>query len=1266
MHFFGDSILTGIMTGASLGSLFDQSATSSTYEFGSSQNTRSNRLPIPVIYGRCKVAGNVVYESRPDPIAIKNETLSNPSGNKQNYLFAHGDIFLSPAPVIKLYRYYNLWGGRVQYNETVIVDSSQYSINEVNGELNFYQALVVPTSPNGGITQEVRADYTYQPATSGQIKIQVALGEGPVQSVSDIKINNVAIERIANASWSIYYGTSSQVADSRNPIGEAFRDVAYLSISLQANDQVSGTVTATAIVEGRIVNVWDSDAGAWIQTYSRNPVWCLLDMLTNTRYGKGIPTSKINLESFKAVAPYCDALVDNGNGGQESRFLFDYSFDSIIDSSDAIEEILKTFGGMLIRADGQIQLRVEQSEAATFAFDSTNIIEGSFTYQPRQRSKEIPNRVVIEFINPNNNRNAWEMDAVVIDDEWDQEQRGKIIEKKLQYRGITRASQAGRMGWLVYDKLRWCGAICQFRVGIDSIANTVGDVVTINHMLSGGVAKKFRILSMEEAENDEATITAMIHRDDIFHDRGVVYVPVPETSLPDPFSVPDPTGLVLSESTYLNNSGEVIPEITVEFSAASQYTFYYGTQIQISNDAGTTWQDVGTPIIGSYKIHGIQVGTSYQVRLRTISRGGIPSTGIIGNITLDGKVTPPALITSDAPVVYRGLRQISLTWSGSDDTDITYYVVERSEAIATWDEGNKQYIVPSSPEWSDWGVLIKIKGLSFTDPNVEYNKVYRYRYRARDNSNNYSSYSDASTPTAGSAEGIPEQTQAVDLSQHIAEALAENVAWYPSDIASKNTKTINYCETAFSANTWTGIAGTSGTNVTYVKTGNVSIYINSATNYGGASVVASLNLAVFGDGSVSTTDDYICFAVYISTVSLSYVSTGLLLRFFCDTKPTAINRFAYSIPKTSLSPDTWTMFAIPKTAFTIYGSPNWSNITGFDWVFEGAPSANAAFFVDAFQMVRRDPVEAKPNPFQTKINNTWVRLMDIRSGHWYVGAETASATQITCRNLNPSNDNMSLQSNYPFAGSWQIDGHSICKVANNIDGYGWYIDEDNYIQAYVDSGILYLVTCEGGIVSNVLASLSIIANDKVHFRLNRQGSSVTLLVVKNGQMATSKALTIETSLSLLENGYLGVISSTGKGFNMLLTAISRGVYAGAAGTAGSAEIASRAYLADVAVAADSLSSIATAAQFAMSRSANGYQKFPTGIIIQWGSGANQQPNILNVTFPTQFPTACFVVIPTVAVQQLVSIAAINLSQTGCQIYNGLSTGYWFAWMAIGW
>lgn len=45
-------------------------------------------------------------------------------------------------------------------------------------------------------------------------------------------------------------------------------------------------------------------------------------------------------------------------------------------------------------------------------------------------------------------------------------------------------------------------------------------------------------------------------------------------------------------------------------------------------------------------------------------------------------------------------------------------------------------------------------------------------------------------------------------------------------------------------------------------------------------------------------------------------------------------------------------------------------------------------------------------------------------------------------------------------------------------------------------------------------------------------------------------------------------------------------------------------------------------EFANSLGPGGYQKLPSGLIVQWGSGAISATNV-NITFPLAFPTACY-------------------------------------------
>ena len=44
------------------------------------------------------------------------------------------------------------------------------------------------------------------------------------------------------------------------------------------------------------------------ETWSDNPAWCVMDFLTNLRYGLGIPDSDIDLQGFAVWAAYCDEV----------------------------------------------------------------------------------------------------------------------------------------------------------------------------------------------------------------------------------------------------------------------------------------------------------------------------------------------------------------------------------------------------------------------------------------------------------------------------------------------------------------------------------------------------------------------------------------------------------------------------------------------------------------------------------------------------------------------------------------------------------------------------------------------------------------------------------------------------------------------------------------------------------------------------------------------------------------------------------------------
>lgn len=82
-----------------------------------------------------------------------------------------------------------------------------------------------------------------------------------------------------------------------------------------------------------------------------------------------------------------------------------------------------------------------------------------------------------------------------------------------------------------------------------------------------------------------------------------------------------------------------------------------------------------------------------------------------------------------------------------------------------------------------------------------------------------------------------------------------------------------------------------------------------------------------------------------------------------------------------------------------------------------------------------------------------------------------------------------------------------------------------------------------------------------------------------------------------------------------------------------------------------------------SESGNGYIKFPTGIILQWG-GQTSAGNVANVTFPIPFPNNLFSIVLSPNQSSSKGIAWNNQSVNGFQAHteNAITL---FNWMAIG-
>lgn len=469
--------------GAAIGALFDKpdtgfsgftaGPTSSTYSFGPIQNTRSQKLPVPLVYGRVRLAGNVIMQRFLDDQKTKQDML-------------------------------------------------------------------------------------------------IALGLGEFEDITDVKVNEIPLYvgtsgNPEGCSLNIYRGTQTQGADSRSLGGKRYPNTAYLAVTLKASEKISGNPTITCIAKGR--KVWTPDG----VMYTTNPAWIVYDILTGTYYdpeaeryepvGLGLPHELIDLDSFKEAAAYCDELVDG-----KPRFTLDYTIDTQKRAIDHLADVLSCFRGALLARE-KIALYIDKPVEAPYkAVGPDNIIEGSFTWWQRP-DDEIYNRVVIEWTDPNQH---WEQAVSVFEDEEDIAERG-IVERRYSLLGITRPEQAGRMGAYLIDIARGSKNACQFGLSIKDSDIEAGDVISITHDLPGWEDKWFRVVKVDDYDDDTIVVTASEYVPNAYNDVALDVYPAIDTGLPTPFEVLPPQNLKVVEWGYKTKSGIHIANLDVTWDPSPNY-----------------------------------------------------------------------------------------------------------------------------------------------------------------------------------------------------------------------------------------------------------------------------------------------------------------------------------------------------------------------------------------------------------------------------------------------------------------------------------------------------------------------------------------------------------------------------------------------------------------------------------------------------------------------------------------------------------------------
>ncbi|MGQ0572484.1 MAG: phage tail protein, partial [Armatimonadota bacterium] len=259
--------------------------------------------------------------------------------------------------------------------------------------------------------------------------------------------------------------------DEINYAANAYPNIALLGVRIQASDQLSGDPPRiSALVSGRTVRTLTAGALSSGETFSRNPVECVIDLLTHTRYGLGgyITDADLVLSAFQSAKDYCDQTVSDPVS--EIRHRLDIVLDEQRRAFDWIDVLLSMFRGVLVESDGKWRLTVDHTGSVSQIFSDANILKGSFKNAWVSLSEEY-DQVEVLFLDEGNNyiRESVRFPTT-----------GNKI-KQVQLYGITRRSHALREAKYHMNAISALSRYCEFDTSIEALAVEVGDLIQVSH-----------------------------------------------------------------------------------------------------------------------------------------------------------------------------------------------------------------------------------------------------------------------------------------------------------------------------------------------------------------------------------------------------------------------------------------------------------------------------------------------------------------------------------------------------------------------------------------------------------------------------------------------------------------------------------------------------------------------------------------------------------------------------------------------------------------
>jgi hypothetical protein len=510
-----------------------------------------------------------------------------------------------------------------------------------------------------------------------------------------------------------HFGTDSQTASTLLSTltswtsNHRLRGLAYLAIRFEWNaDKFGSLPQVQAIVQGRKVYNPNLDgtltggsgshradtSTTW--EYSDNPILQLLDYLRNERFGMGIPNSYFdsNFADWQTATDVCDTNITPFSGASQIDLMDSHTVvDTSVKAIDNVKNFVRGSRSYLNFSGGKYNILVESTGSASITLTEDNII-GGISIQSKNKNSRY-NRVIVNFINPDKNFQSDTAQFPPVDETGlasaDQHANmktadgGLLLEGRFDFSMFTSPYQAQEMAEIILRRSRTSLDV-SFKADATAMDLAIGDLVNITHATPAFSAKPFRVQGMTINADHSVSLQCTEHQDS-FYTFGTQQevATIPDTTLPNPFSVLPPASITLTDELIEYADGIVITRLLITIGASTDlFVDNYEVQIKQTldpdgNAVSDDFREIAVGKILQYQHLNVIDGATYQVRVRAVNTIGSKSTFISTTRAIVGGVEPPSNV-EDFAVELHGQDHLKLTWTpptANSDLDISFYEI---------------------------------------------------------------------------------------------------------------------------------------------------------------------------------------------------------------------------------------------------------------------------------------------------------------------------------------------------------------------------------------------------------------------------------------------------------------------------------------------------------------------------------------------------------------------------------------------------------------